>query len=137
MFPFSRDAAKYTSIALYQASNTLASNYPRGILYEVELSALPDSLRKTPTLKQAFVSGVQGVVTAIPAGGQANTIIFTVREDIKDAPETGNMNAYLLLSTGEQVLMSPPCHKLGPFPHHFSGPVPLSAAFKPSTPSGS
>ena len=80
---------------------------------------------------EAFVSGVQAAVTAAPAEGIPETVIFTIREDLKDAPETGNLNAYLLLRTGDNTIMSPPCNKLAPFPHHFSGISPLAAAFKP------
>ena len=55
---------------------------------------------------------------------------FTVRYDAKDAPKTGNLNAYLLLKLEDRVLMSPPCHKLGDLPHHFSGQCPLTGVFR-------
>lgn len=129
MFPFATDATKYTKISPDDAAQALSENYPKGVLFEIDLKELPESLQKIKTLKQAFVSGVQGPVTAAPAGGVPETVIFTVREDLKDAPETGNLNAYLLLKTGDQTLMSPPCNKLGQYPHHYSGICPLGAAF--------
>ena len=130
MFPFSIDPNKYTAITSEEAERTLSENYPKGVLYEVPVDDLPDSLRGIKTLKQAFVSGVQAAVTAAPAEGIPETVIFTIREDLKDAPETGNLNAYLLLRTGDNTILSPPCNKLAPFPHHFSGISPLAAAFK-------
>jgi hypothetical protein len=131
MFPFDQNLRKYTPITEEEALRTLAGHYPRGIMYEVEKKELPDSLQKIETLVAAFVSGVRYPVTEAPKEGDPQSVIFTVRLDMKDAPETGNLNAYLLLRVGEKVLMSPPCYKLAlTFPHHFCGRIPVSGAFK-------
>jgi hypothetical protein len=121
----------YKEISQEEATRILSDHYPRGVIYQLEKPDLPDSLQKVDNLAAAFISGVSAPVTAAPKYGKPETVIFVIRNDIKDAPETGNINAHLLLRVDEKVLMSPPCKKLtGAFPHHFSGAIPISGAFK-------
>lgn len=130
MFPFDPNLNNYKLISEEEASRVLADQCPRGIVFQLEPAELPDSLQKIPTLAAAFVSGVVGPVATSPREGDPHSVIFTVRNDIKDAPNTGNLNAYLLLRVGAEVFMSPPCRQLAPFPHHFSGSIPVSGVFK-------
>ena len=124
MFPFSTDPNDYKEITPEQADKVLSSG-TAGEVREIPLHLLPDSLRKINNLASALVSGVTTPLTTAPVGGDPETVIFTVRNDTKDAPATGNLYAYLLLRTGDAVLMSPPCKALSPYPHHFSGACPL------------
>lgn len=131
MFQFSSDFAKYHSISLQEAKATFADQDQKGIVYRVDLQDLPTALRKIPTLREAYVSGVQGSIGAAPSQGTPQAVILTAREDLKDAPATGNLNAYLLLTVGDNVFMSPPSNKLGSLLHHYSGQFPLESVFKP------
>lgn len=130
MFPFSQNFDDYHEMTEAEAQVTLCGVYPPGIVFTLERSNLPEPLQKIPTLVQGFVSGVTDPYMLKLPLGQPSHVVFTVRNDAKDAPETGNLNAYLLLKLGDRVLMSPPCHKLGNLPHHFSGQCPLSGVFK-------
>jgi hypothetical protein len=130
MFPFSQNLRDYTKVTEAEVQRTLADTYPRGIIYQLEKPELPDSLQKMPTLSSSFVSGVAAPIVRVPQAGEVRQVIFTVRLDMRDAPETGNLNAYLLLRVGNETYMSPPCARLGDFPHHFSGQCPISGAFK-------
>ncbi|WP_428304800.1 hypothetical protein [Lacipirellula sp.] len=131
MFQFSTDLAKYHPISLQEAKSTFADHDPKGVVFKVNLQDLPTALQKIPTLNDAYVSGIQDDIGAAPAAGTPQAVILTAREDVKDAPATGNLNAYLLLTVGDSVFMSPPCNKLGSLPHHYSGQFPLESVFKP------
>jgi hypothetical protein len=131
MFPFSQDFRDYTKVTEAEVQRSLADIYPRGVVYQLGRTELPDSLQKIPTLAASFVSGVAAPIIQVPNSGEARQVIFTVRLDMTDAPETGNLNAYLLLRVDNETYMSPPCSRLREFPHHFSGQCPISAAFKP------
>ena len=131
MFPFDTNLDHYKEITEQEATRLLSDHYPRGIIYQVDKPELPNSLQKVNNLVAAFVSGVNAPVTAAPKEGEPEKVVFLVRDDIKDAPETGNINAHLLLRFNDKVLMSPPCKKLTPpFQHHFSGVIPISGVFK-------
>ena len=129
MFPFSQDLDDYHEMTEAEAKVTLSGVYPPGIVFALKHADLPGPLQKIAPLVQAFVSGVTDPFTLQSPFGDPSQVVFTVRYDAKDAPKTGNLNAYLLLKVGNRVFMSPPCHNLGNLPHHFSGECPLSGIF--------
>lgn len=130
MFPFSQNLDDYHEMTEVEAQVTLSGSYPLGIVFALERPALPAPLQRIPTLVQSFVSGITNPSTFQLASGEPSHVVFTVRYDAKDAPKTGNLNAYLLLKLEGRVLMSPPCHELGNLPHHFSGQCPLKGVFR-------
>lgn len=130
MFPFSQNLDDYHEMTEAEAQVSLSGIYPPGIVFTLERPDLPAPLQKIPTLVQGFVSGVTDPSTLQSLSGEPSHVVFTVRYDAKDAPKTGNLNAYLLLKLEDRILMSPPCHKLGDLPHHFSGQCPLTGVFK-------
>ena len=130
MFPFSQNLDDYHEMTEADADVTLSGVYPQGIVFNLPRTELPAPLKKIESLMLAFVSGVTDPTTFQIPSGDPSHVVFTVRNDAKDAPKTGNLNAYLLLKFENKVLMSPPCHKLGGLPHHFSGECPLSGVFK-------
>ncbi len=133
MFPFSQNLDDYHEMTEAEAQVTLSGSYPPGIVFTLERPDLPAPLQKISTLVQAFVSGIVDPSTVQSPYGDPSHVVFTERYDAKDAPKTGNLNAYLLLKVEGRVLMSPPCHKLGDLPHHYSGTCPLSGVFRSTT----
>lgn len=130
MFPFSQNLDDYHEMTEAEAQITLSGAYPAGTVFSLDRCSMPSPLQKIPTLVQGFVSGVTDPTAFQISSGDPSHVVFTVRHDAKDAPMTGNLNAYLLLKFEDRVLLSPPCHKLGDLPHHFSGQCPLSGVFK-------
>jgi len=130
MFPFSQNLDDYHEMTEAEAQVTLSEIYPAGIVFTLDRPALPAPLQKIPTFVQGFVSGVTDPSTIQSPSGHPSHVVFTMRYDAKDAPKTGNLNAYLLLKFEDRVLMSPPCHELGDLPHHFSGQCPLKGVFR-------
>jgi hypothetical protein len=133
MFPFSQNLDDYHKMTEAEARVTLSGVYPRGIVFTLERKVLPAPLQRIPTFVQGFVSGVTNPSALLLASGEPSHVVFTVRYDAKDAPKTGNLNAYLLIKLEDRVLMSPPCSELGDLPHHFSGQCPISGVFKRHT----
>jgi len=130
MFPFSQDLGDYHETTEAEVQVTLSGVYPPGIVFTLKRADLPGPLQGIAPLVQAFISGVTDPSTLQSPSGDPSHVVFTVRYDAKDAPKTGNLNAYLLLKVEDRVLMSPPCHNLGNLPHHFSGECPLSGIFR-------
>lgn len=75
-----------------------------------------------------FVSGFAPAAQSPIGSGTPLEVDFTVRYDVKDLPNTGNLYAYLILQVDTGYYMSPPCTRLGTIPHHFSGAIPLNVA---------
>lgn len=67
-----------------------------------------------------------GTVTRSPASCHVYSA-----QGMKDVSATGDLNAYLLLKVGNEVLKSPSCNKLGPLPHHYLWAVSPDSIFKP------
>jgi hypothetical protein len=132
MFPFSTDLKKYTEISSKDANarrELIDENY--NFCIPLNRDQLPESLQKIPTLVSAFVSGVKAGTQSPVGSGKMLEVVYTVRHHAKDAPETGNANAYLYLQIGPKFYQSPPCDKLGDIPHHFRGKIPFELHVDP------
>ena len=132
MFPFSTDLKKYTEISSKDANarrELIDENY--NFCIPLNRDQLPESLQKIPTLVSAFVSGVKAGTQSPVGSGKMLEVVYTVRHHAKDAPETGNANAYLYLQIGPKFYQSPPCDKLGDIPHHFRGKIPFEMHVDP------
>jgi hypothetical protein len=126
MFPFESDFNKYKQITEDEATRRLSLISGAGFCYTTPTGSLPQSLQRVNNLVGGFVSGFAPEAQSPIGSGTPLEATFTVRYDVKDAPFTGNLYAYLILQVGTGYYMSPPCTKLGTIPHHFSGVIPLN-----------
>ncbi|MFZ5495498.1 MAG: hypothetical protein ACOZE5_09215 [Verrucomicrobiota bacterium] len=125
MFPFESDFNKYIQISQDEATRRLSLISGANFCYTAPTGSLPKSLQRVNNLAGCYVSGMAPGAQSPIGSGIPLEAAFTVRHDVKDAPLTGNLYAYLILQVGTGYYMSPPCTKLGEIPHHFSGVVPL------------
>lgn len=130
MFPFENDYSKYHKISEDEAKRRLSLIGGTGFCYQVPLTTLPGSLQKVKSLACAYVSGLSPDAQSPVGSGKALEVTITHRNDLKDAPKTGNLYAYCILQIGNEYSMSPPCTNLGDIPHHFSGSLPLTTPQK-------
>lgn len=126
MFPFESDFTKYKQITEGEATRRLSLIAGTEFCYATPTGSLPESLQHVKNLVGSFVSGFAPGAQSPVGSGTPMEATFTVRYDVKDAPLTGNLYAYLILQVGTGFYMSPPCTKLGSIPHHFSGVIPLN-----------
>lgn len=127
-FPFESDFDKYKEISQDEATRRLSLISGAHFCYTAPTGSLPQRLQKVNNLVGSFVSGFAPGAQSPIGSGTPLEATFTMRHDVKDAPLTGNLYAYLILQVGTGYYMSPPCTKLGTIPHHFSGAIPLNVA---------
>ena len=129
MFPFESDFDRYSKISEQDATQRLSLISGAGFCYNAPIASLPQSLQRVNNLVGSYVSGCSPAAGSPVGSGIPIETTFTVRYDIKDAPLTGNLYAYLILKVGPDYFMSPPCTKLGAIPHHFKDAIPLNVEF--------
>lgn len=128
LFPFEPDFSRYKEISQDEATRRLSLISGANFCYTAPTASLPQSLQRVNNLVGSFVSGFSPGEQSPVGTGIPLEAAFTVRYDVKDAPLTGNLYAYLILQVGTGYYMSPPCTNLGTIPHHFSGAIPLNIA---------
>ena len=99
----SNGAAKYTEISSGDANahrELIGETY--SFCFPLNRDQLPEPLQNIKTLVTGFVSGVRDGVPSPVGSGKMLEVHYTVRNEAKDAPLTGNANAYCVLEVGEK-----------------------------------